>query len=69
MIGVASVLGVLMTFLRRDSGYVFVLVWSFAGIALKQAAVPSVANAAWVAVVVALGLALYSIIQRRRTLA
>lgn len=69
MIGIASLLGLLMTLIRRDSGYVFVLVWSFAGIALKQAAVPSVANTAWVAVVVALGLALYSIIQRRRTLA
>jgi len=67
MIGIASVLGLLMTLIRRDSGYVFVLVWSFAGIALKQAVVSSVANAAWVAVVVALGLALYSIIQRRRT--
>lgn len=66
MIAVALLLGILMTFLRRDSGYVFVLVWSFAGIAVKQAAEPLVANAAWVAAAFALGLAVFSIIQRRR---
>lgn len=66
MIAVASLLGVLMTVTRRDSGYVFVLAWSFAGIALKQVDVPSVANAAWGATVLALGLAIYSIIARRR---
>ena len=67
MIVIASVLGVLMTLTRRDSGYVFVLAWSFAGIALKQADVPLVANAAWGAVILALGLAAYSIIARRRS--
>ena len=66
MIVIASVLGVLMTLTRRDSGYVFVLAWSFAGIALKQADVPLVANAAWGAAVLALGLAIYSMIARRR---
>ena len=67
MIAIASVLGVLMTVTRRDSGYVFVLAWSFAGIALKQADVPSVANAAWGGVILALGLAMYSIVARRRS--
>jgi hypothetical protein len=66
MIVIATLLGLLMTLTRRDSGYVFVLAWSFAGIALKQAEVPLVANAAWVAVLFTLGLALYSIIARRR---
>ena len=66
MIAVASLLGVLITVTRRDSGYVFVLAWSFAGIALKQADVASVANAAWGGAVLALGLGLYSIIARRR---
>jgi hypothetical protein len=66
MIAIASVLGVLMTITRRDSGYVFVLAWSFAGIAVKQAEVPLVANAAWAAVFFTLGLAVYSIIMRRR---
>jgi hypothetical protein len=66
MLAVASVIGLLMTLTRRDSAYAFVFVWSFIGIALKQAAEPLVANSAWVAAVVALGLAVYGIIQRRR---
>ncbi len=66
MILVASLVGLLMALTRRDAAYLFVLVWSFAGIAVKQAAVPMVAYAAWAAAVVALGLAVYSIIARRR---
>ena len=66
MLVIASVLALAMTVTRRDSGYVFVLVWSFAGIAQKQAETALVANSAWVATVFALGLAIYSIIQRRR---
>ena len=66
MIGVASVLGGLMALTRRDSGYLFVLVWSFIGIAVKQAGFPLVANSAWAASALAFGLAFYSIIQRRR---
>jgi benzodiazapine receptor len=66
---IASVLALAMTITRRDSGYVFVLVWSFAGIAQKQADTALVANSAWVATVFVLGLAIYSIIQRRRKIA
>ncbi len=68
MLAVASVLGVLMTSTRKDSGYVFVLVWSFIGIAVKQAAEPLVANSAWVAALIMFGLAVYSLIQRRQAL-
>ena len=66
MLLVASLVGVMMALTRRDSAYLFVFAWSFAGIAVKQAAVPMVAYAAWAAAVVALGLAIYSIIARRR---
>ena len=66
MIVIASLLGALMTVLRRDSAYVFVLAWSFAGIGVKQAAVPLVATTAWAAAILMLGLAIFSIIQRRR---
>ena len=66
MIVVASLLGALMTVLRRDSGYVFVLAWAFAGIGVKQADAPLVANTAWAAAILMLGLAIFSIIQRRR---
>lgn len=66
MIVVATLLGALMTVLRRDSGYVFVLAWAFAGIGVKQAAAPLVANTAWAAAILMLGLAIFSIVQRRR---
>jgi len=66
MLVVACLLGLLMTLSRRDSGYAFVLVWSFAGIAQKQADTALVADSAWVAGVFVLGLAIYSMIQRRR---
>ena len=66
MIVVASLLGALMAVLRRDSAYVFVLVWSFVGIAVKQAATPLVAYTAWVFALMMLALAIFSILQRRR---
>lgn len=67
MLAVASVVGALMAFRRMDAGYLFVFVWAFAGIALKQADAALVANSAWAATVVALGLAVYSIAGRRKT--
>jgi len=66
MLLVASLVGLMMALTRRDAAYLFVLVWSFAGIAVKQAATPMVAYAAWAATLVALGLAVYSIVARRR---
>lgn len=66
MLVVASLLGLLMTLTRRDSVYVFVLVWSFIGIALKQASSPLVANSAWVSALVMFILAIYSLLQHRR---
>ena len=66
MLAIACLLGFLMALSRRDSGYAFVLVWSFAGIAQKQSNTPLVTNSAWVATVFVLGLAIYSLIQRRR---
>lgn len=69
MLLVASLVGLMMALTRRDAAYLFVLVWSFAGIAVKQAATPMVAYAAWAAALVALGLAIYSIVARRRAAA
>ncbi len=66
MLGIACIVGLFMAVGRRDAGYLFVFVWSFAGIANKQVAEPLVANSAWVAAVLALGLAIYAIVQRRR---
>jgi hypothetical protein len=66
MLVVASAVGALMALRRLDAGYLFVFVWAFAGIALKQAETPLVANSAWAAAIVALGLAFYSIVKRRK---
>jgi hypothetical protein len=66
MLVVATLLGAIMAWTRRDAAYLLVLVWSFVGIAVRQVALPLVAGAAWFAAVVAAGLALYSILQRRR---
>ena len=63
MIAVASVLGLLMALTRRDAGYLFVLVWSFVGIALKQVAAPNVVIAAWIGAGFMLVLAVYSLIR------
>ncbi len=65
MLIVASLLGILVALTRRDSGYLFVFVWAFAGIAVKQAAAPLVAYSAWVAVLIALVLAIFSLVRRR----
>jgi hypothetical protein len=62
---VASLVGLGMALFRRDAGYLLVFVWAFAGIAFKQSAAPLVAYSAWVATLVALGLAVYSLAYRR----
>jgi hypothetical protein len=69
MLVIASLVGLLMALTRRDAGYLLVLVWSFAGIAVKQEGAPLVAYTAWIASLVALLLAVFSLIQRRRSLA
>ena len=63
MIAVASALGLLTALTRRDAGYLFVLVWSFAGIAFKQVAVPNVVIATWIGAGFMLVLAVYSLIR------
>lgn len=52
MLGVATLLGLLMLWTRRDVGYAAVLVWAFLGIAVKQRPVESVAFGALAAAVV-----------------
>lgn len=47
VIVVAALLGALTSLLRHDWIFGAVLVWAFAGIAVKQAANPLVSNAAW----------------------
>jgi translocator protein len=67
MIVVATVVGLVMALTRRDAAYLFVLVWSFIGIAVKQTPVPIIVNTAWTGAAFALILAIYSL-SRRKTL-
>jgi hypothetical protein len=69
MLAVASLLGVLMALTRRDVSYLFVLVWSFAGIAVKQTPAPTVVVSAWIAAAFMLGLAVFSLLRRRDIIA
>jgi len=54
MLVIAAALAVAMSLTRRDIAYVLVIVWAFVGIAVKQAATPLVAWAAWILAGVAL---------------
>ncbi|MBN2119286.1 MAG: hypothetical protein JW730_22130 [Anaerolineales bacterium] len=65
MLAVASLLGLAMALTRRDVGYLAVLVWAFAGIAVKQTSAPMVVVSAWSAAALMLGLALFSLVRRR----
>jgi hypothetical protein len=47
MLVVASALALAMAWTRGDIAYLLVIIWSFVGIAIKQSAIPSVANTAW----------------------
>lgn len=48
MLAVATILGLAIALMRGDASFLLVLVWSFIGIAVKQAPTPLVANVAWV---------------------
>lgn len=48
MLAVASVLGVLMSWLKNDTPYGLVLIWAFVGITVSQAGTGNVVFAAWI---------------------
>ena len=59
------IISALMSFLRGDVAYLLVIIWAYIGIAVKQTATPTVANAAWIASVLVVlllvaGMAYYS---------
>jgi hypothetical protein len=69
MLIVAASLGVAMAWRRLDVAYLLVLIWSFAGIAVKQADTPIVAITAWIMTVLMALLVVYAIVTRsQRTL-
>jgi hypothetical protein len=66
MLVIATGLALLMSLLRGDAAYILVFAWAFAAIAVKQAAAPLVATAAWAAAAVALVLAILGPFLARR---
>jgi hypothetical protein len=65
MIIVASVLGLLMAVTRREIAYLLVLIWSFIGIAVKQASTANVATTAWLAAGLILISMMYNLTRRQ----
>jgi hypothetical protein len=65
MLIVAAALGVAMALTRRDIAYLLVLAWAFAGIGVKQAAVPLVATTAWIMTALMIFMIFYSFIARK----
>lgn len=61
MLAAAVVIAGLIAFTRRDAACLLVLVWAFAGIAVKFPAVPLVATTAWAAAAAVAALALGSL--------
>jgi hypothetical protein len=66
MLAVAVLLGAAMAFVRKDAGFLFVLVWAFAGIGIQQAGAALVAGGAWIAALAAAGLAIWSAVSALR---
>lgn len=65
MIAIASIIGMLMFVRHRDTAYLLVLAWAFAGIGVKQATVPAVSIPAWIATLAMAALALATLFIRR----
>ena len=65
MLAVASLAGLAMAIIRKDTVFLFVLVWSFIGIAVKQTSAPMVVASAWILAMAILVLAAYSLIRSR----
>lgn len=66
MLAVALVVAGLMAWTRRDVAYLLVLVWAFAGIAIKHSGNAVVAPASWVAAAVVVVLIAASLVWSRR---
>jgi hypothetical protein len=66
MLIIAAGLGVAMAITRRDVAYLLVLVWAFAGIGVKQAAVPLVSIAAWIVTVLMVVTIIYAVFAQKR---
>lgn len=66
MLIVGFALAAAMTFTWADVAYPLVIVWAFAGIAIKQAAVPTVSYAAWILAALTALVTVVALLTRRR---
>jgi len=66
MLAAATVIGALVSLRRGDVAYMLVLVWAFVGIAVKHAATPVVATAAWVTAALAAIMLIVGVLLKRR---
>lgn len=68
MLVTALIVAALMAWTRSDIAYLLVLVWAFAGIAVKQSDISTVATASWIATVAVLVLVGVSFVRRPNAL-
>jgi len=61
------IIGSLVALTRGDAAYLLVLIWAFAGIGVKQAGAPLVANAAWAAALIVAALVGLTLWRGRRS--
>ncbi|MBN1401244.1 MAG: tryptophan-rich sensory protein [Anaerolineae bacterium] len=66
MLVVAGILAAAVSITRRDVAFLLVIVWASAGIAVKQAATPLVAGAAWALAAAAAAMVALAIVSRGR---
>ena len=64
MLAVAVLLGTVMALNRRDTAFLLVFGWAFAGIAVKQSAAKMVSTSAWVAAFLALLLVILALVNK-----
>jgi hypothetical protein len=69
MLAIAVVVAALMAWRHADVAYLAVLVWAFVGIAIKHAAAPMVATAAWAASALTAFFLVGGFLRKRRRLA
>jgi hypothetical protein len=62
MLAVATAVGGLVAFRRRDLFFLVVLIWAFVGIAFGQQGAPVVVAAAWIAAIVTFGFTMYALV-------
>jgi len=67
MLVAGAVIAAVVGLTRGDAAYMLVIVWAFVGIAVKHAATPLVAKAAWVMTVVVVLMLAASVLLKRRS--